>query len=112
MNIIFGWSVIIFSAYLTIKYKPKKIQSLLILTMAITTGIIGFSVSVPENCLIRIFTYFLQIIIIVCYTMQLKKENEQKKIYVKRKSISVTPESRGVNNKDLKINELPTVTAS
>lgn len=106
MNIIFGWIIIAFSAFLVFKYKPRTLDSFILLAMTVSTGIINASSVSPSG----IFVFILQVIVIVCCTVQLRYEFKLRKPSVP-KSIRVTTENRGINRRNETVNNLPIVTA-
>lgn len=107
MNIIFGCCVIASSVLLTLKYKPRTLHSLILLLLNTLTGIICATCVSPCNLSVCIITLILQTTVVICCTVQLRREYKLRRASMRR-IIRVTTESRG---RRYAINKLPIVTA-
>lgn len=110
MNIIWGCCIIIFSVLLVFKYRPKAIQSFVMVAMSISTGLICAAGIVSFELMPSWIMFVLQMVVVVCSTVQLRREYKLRRAS-RRRIISVTIESRGVTRKNVVVNNIPTVTA-
>lgn len=110
MNIIWGYLVILFSVFITLRYKPKTMDSFVMVAMSIGTGLISVSSRGYADVLTCIFMLALQLTVIICCVIQLKREFRLRRP-AKHRVIRVSKESRSVDRRNTVIDELPTVTA-
>lgn len=74
MNILLGIVILIITAGVCLRYRPRQKQSLLILLLCALTGVVSLVSAMPSGLGVAVATYGLQLFILSCGVLSARRE--------------------------------------